>query len=152
VRRRIRSVAGGTGIAALLALPLALGAQQVAPLRVSLIEMPFSGERNVTEHSPVPEYLIHGGLEDTLRARGVALVPTRTVALTAADDEEYGSWHRMGLANGHLADMVAGNRRDGVLTVGLLANCTSVLGVLGGLQRSRGCWAGCRWRWRRGWP
>lgn len=111
--------------------------QQIpSPVRVALIEMPYSGERNVSEHSPAPDYLIRGGIEDTLRARGVALVPTRTVALTPADEEEYGSWHRMGLANGHLAELVAGNRRAGVLTVGLLANCTSVLGVLGGLQHS----------------
>jgi arginase len=98
--------------------------------------MPFSGERNVSESSPVPAYLIDGGIEDSLRSRGVTLAPTRVVALTPDEEEEYGTWHRMGLANGHLADMVAANRRSGVLTVGLLANCTSVLGVLGGLQHS----------------
>ncbi len=42
----------------------------------------------------------------------------------------------MGLANGHLAEMVAENRRAGAITVGLLANCTSVIGMLGGLQHS----------------
>jgi len=120
-----------------LALPGAASAQTSSPtLRVALIEMPYSGERNVSEDSPVPAYLVQGGLEDTLRSRGVALGPTRVVALTPDDEKEYGAWHRMGLANGHLADMVAANRRSGLLTVGLLANCTSVLGVLGGLQHS----------------
>ena len=64
------------------------------------------------------------------------LSPTRTVALSDADEQEYGEWHRMGLANGHLAELVAANRRAGAITVGLLANCTSVIGMLGGLQHS----------------
>jgi arginase len=42
----------------------------------------------------------------------------------------------MGLANGHLADMVSENVRAGYLHVGLLGNCTSLIGTLGGLQHS----------------
>jgi arginase len=42
----------------------------------------------------------------------------------------------MGLANGHLGDIVAEHFRAGHVTVGLLGNCTSVIGMLGGLQRA----------------
>ena len=40
------------------------------------------------------------------------------------------------MAKGHLADIVASNEKGNHLTVELLGNCTSVIGVLGGLQRS----------------
>lgn len=104
--------------------------------RVSLIEMPYTGARNVPELSDNPAYLYRNGIADSIRAMGFELTPHRVVSLTAEDEEEYGEWHRMGLANGHLADMVAENHRERTLTVGLLGNCTSLLGVLGGLQRS----------------
>ncbi len=104
--------------------------------RVSIIQMPYTGARNVPEISENPAYLFGNGISDTIRAMGFSLVPDRTVGLTTEQNREYGSWHRMGLANGHLAGMVAGNWRSGTLTVGLLGNCTSVIGVLGGLQSS----------------
>lgn len=42
----------------------------------------------------------------------------------------------LGLANGHLGDLVAANEREGYFTVGLLANCSSLSGMLAGLQHS----------------
>jgi len=103
---------------------------------VSIIQMPYTGERNVAEISDNPDYLAGNGIADTIRGMGFTVAAERTVALTPDDDREYGSWHRMGLANGHLAEMVAENWRSGTVTVGLLANCTSLLGMLGGLQQS----------------
>ncbi|MHB1193826.1 MAG: arginase family protein [Longimicrobiales bacterium] len=103
---------------------------------VSVIQMPYTGERNVAEISDNPGYLSGNGITDTIRTMGFTVAPDRTVGLTAEDEGEYGSWHRVGLANGHLAEMVAENGRSGAVTVGLLANCTSILGVLGGLQHS----------------
>ncbi|HKJ02871.1 MAG TPA: arginase family protein [Longimicrobiales bacterium] len=120
--------------AALFGIAVPGTAQRVPPVRVALVAMPYSGARNVPELSGGPGYLLDGGLEARLRTQGVALAPTRTVALSAGDEGDYGEWHRMGLANGHLAEMVSADARQGVLTVGLLANCTSVLGMLGGLQ------------------
>ena len=126
-------------LVALAALAVATPAQarqaSDAP-HVALVAMPYSGARNVPELSGGPAYILRGGLEDRLRTSGARLDPTRTVALSAQDEKEYGEWHRMGLANGHLADIVAANRRAGAITVGLLSNCTSVIGMLGGLQHS----------------
>jgi arginase len=111
-------------------------AQRSQNLTVALVKMPYSGSRNVTEISQVPDYLEEGGIAALLREMGVQLTPIAEVRLTARQDEEYGSWHRMGLANGNLAGLVAQNTERGYLSVGLLANCTSLLGVLGGLQRA----------------
>lgn len=122
-------------VATALVAPLAASAQTSAP-RFALVAMPYTGARNVPEISGGPAYLLRGGLEDELRAGGVDLSPTRTVALDAADEREYGEWRRLGLANGHLADVVAESRRAGRITVGLLGNCSSLMGMLGGLQHS----------------
>ena len=103
---------------------------------VSIVQMPYTGERNVAEISETPAYLFDHGIVDTIRGMGFAVAGAGTVALSPEDEREYGSWHRMGLANGHLAEMVAANRRSGTVTLGLLANCTSLLGMLGGLQHS----------------
>lgn len=114
-------------------------------LRVALVKQPFHGGRNVAELSRNPDYLEEGGLAGPSAAPSSAAVrpeprllfkPVQTVTLTPEEDREYGEWHRMGLANGHLADFVAANEREGFLTVGLLANCNALLGMLGGFQGS----------------
>jgi arginase len=121
----------------LAVVPMGLEAQDSSRRgRVSVIQMPYTGARNVAELSDNPGYLYRHGITDSIRALGFALASDQTVALTDADEQEYGEWHRVGLANGHLADMVAENWRSKVLTVGLLGNCTSVIGMLGGLQHS----------------
>lgn len=124
------------GCSALIGPSQTLGQDASRGARVSVIQMPYTGARNVAELSDNPEYLYRHGVTDSIRAMGFSLVPDRTVRLTEVDERDYGEWHRMGLANGHLADMVAGNWREGTLTIGLLGNCTSVIGVLAGLQHS----------------
>lgn len=104
--------------------------------RVALVKMPYSGARNVPELSGGPDYLEAGGLADRLTGMGVVLRDTADVALTAEQADDYGEWHRMGMASGNYGALVADNERNGYLTVGLLANCTSLLGTLSGLQHS----------------
>ncbi len=105
-------------------------------MKVALVKMPYSGARNVAELSDTPDYLMTGGIADVLRNAGAEIGPITTVALTWEEEREYGEWHRLGLANGHLAEIVADNTREGYLSVGLLANCSSLMGMLGGLQHS----------------
>ena len=61
--------------------------------------------------------------------------PILTVKLTKEENKDYGEWHRLGLANAHPGDIVAENEREGYLTVGLLANCSSLPGVASELDR-----------------
>lgn len=105
-------------------------------VRVALIKMPYSGARNVAELSGTPDYLEQGGIADRLRELGAAVKPIETVALDPEEQQDYGEWHRLAMANGHLTELVAANVRDGYLPVGLLANCSSLMGMLGGLQHS----------------
>ena len=121
-------------------LPTAATAQDVIDtngmIRVALVKMPYTGSRNVAELSETPDYLMRGGIADDLIQRGAVLRHTTTIALTPEEEEDYGEWHRMALANGHLAEAVAENTKQGYMSVGLLANCSSLLGMLGGLQQS----------------
>jgi arginase len=120
---------------AALARPLLPGATEGGP-RVALVKMPYRGERNLPDRSDGPDALEQGGLAALLQAQGCRLKPVATVALSAEQQKAYGEWNRLGLANGELARRVAALRREGYLPVGLLANCSSLLGMLGGLQHS----------------
>ena len=142
---------------------------------VAPVKMPYSGARNVPELSGGPDYLDEGGVVQLIEEAGGTVKPIPTVKLTEEENKDYGEWHRLGLANAHLGDIVAANEREGYLTVGLLANCSSLSGILGGLQssgpsrrsrsasssstpmatstpprrRSPACSAVCPWRWPR---
>jgi arginase len=115
----------------LLASATLLTAQKVA-----LVKMPYQGERNVPDRSAGPDSLEQGGIEKLLQARGCQTRPVATVALSADQQKQYGEWNRLALANGNLAKMIAEERRNGSLPVGLLANCSSLAGMLAGLQHS----------------
>ena len=107
-----------------------------AQARVALIKMPYVGERNVPELSGGPYYLEQAGLQKLLEERSCQTKPISNVALTTDEEKAYGAWNRLALANGDLAKLVAAERRGGYLPVGLLANCSSLAGMLSGLQHS----------------
>lgn len=128
-----------TIVIAALVPTLAVAQRQESPMRtvkVALVKMPYTGARNVPDLSRAPDYLEEGGIVRTLQQMGALLKETATVRLTPEEAAAYGEWHRMSLANAHLKKLVTTNAREGFLTVGLLGNCTSLLGVLAGLQNS----------------
>ena len=100
-------------------------------LRVALAKQPFSP----TGTSRGPTTMANGGIQDILGRMG-AVVRVDEAALTADESTEYGGWKRLGMALGHFADIVSKNERDGYFTVGLLATCPSMPGLVAGLQRS----------------
>jgi arginase len=100
-------------------------------LRVALAQQPFSP--NGTSRGPAT--MASGGIRDTL-ARLNAVVRSAEAALTAEQSSEYGGWKRLGMALGDFADMVRKNEADGYFTVGLLATCPSMPGLVAGLQKS----------------
>jgi len=100
-------------------------------VRVALSKQPFSP----TGTSNGPETMAAGGIQEILAKMG-ATTRVHEARLDAEEDKEYGGWKRLGLALGHFADIVSQNERDGYLTVGLLATCPSMPGLVAGLQRS----------------
>jgi arginase len=125
------------GLLPLLAVSFArVKYQNGNPVLVALVKMPYVGERNVPELSGGPDYLEQSGLRKILEDQGFPTHVSSPVALSADEEKAYGSWNRLALAEGQLARVVAGERRNGFLPVGLLANCSSILGMLSGLQHS----------------
>jgi len=100
-------------------------------LRVALAKQPFSP----TGTSVGPTTMANGGIQRILADMG-ATVRVAESALTVDENTEYGAWKRLGMALGHYADIVAQNERDGYFTVGLLATCPSMPGLVAGLQHS----------------
>jgi arginase family enzyme len=100
-------------------------------LRVALVKQPFSPNGI----SPGPNTMANGGIQQVLAKMG-AVVRIDEAALTPQEATEYGGWKKLGMALGHFADIVAKNERDGYFTVGLLATCPSMPGLVAGLQHS----------------
>jgi arginase len=119
----------------LLVLPSAAHPQRYTgpdgKLRVLLAQQPFSPNGT----SAGPRRMANGGIQQYLTTLG-AHVRVEEVALTPDEDKEYGGWKRLGMALGHFAEIVEKNERDGYFTVGLLATCPSMPGLVAGLQRS----------------
>jgi arginase len=135
--RKLSCVLSIAGLASVLAFSHAQSRGAAGnPVRVALLKMPYVGERNVPELSGGPDYLEQGGIQKLLEERGSHARVVAAVALSADEEKAYGSWNRLALANGELAKLVAEERRNGSLPVGLLANCSSILGMLSGLQHS----------------
>jgi arginase len=100
-------------------------------LRVALAKQPLGPNGP----SKGPTTMAEGGIQKILQDLG-AVVRVDEARLTADEDTEYGGWKRLGMSLGHFADIVAKNERDGYFTVGLLATCPSMPGLVAGLQRS----------------
>jgi arginase len=100
-------------------------------IRVALAQQPFSP----TGTSAGPRTMAQGGIQQLLGGLGATL-RVEEAALTADENTEYGGWKRLGMALGHFADIVAANEREGYFTVGLLATCPSMPGLVAGLQHS----------------
>ena len=100
-------------------------------LRVALAKQPYSP----TGTSVGPGTMAGGGIQQILAKMG-AVVRVDEAALTVDEAKEYGAWKKLGMALGHFSDIVAKNERDGYFTVGLLATCPSMPGLVAGLQHS----------------
>jgi arginase len=100
-------------------------------VRVALAKQPFSPNGL----SKGPTTMAEGGIQKMLADLN-ADVRVQEATLTAEEDKEYGGWKRLGMALGHFADLVSQNEREGYFTVGLLATCPSMPGLVAGLQRS----------------
>jgi arginase len=105
------------------------------PLKVAIVLQPYTGHRRGPELSPAPE-IIYKDLVKILGEMGIEHGLKEVVKLTSEEESEYGVWHHLGLADGHLGKIVARLKREGEFPLGLLANCNSLMGMLAGLQHS----------------
>ncbi len=88
----------------------------------------------VKNDSEGPKYMAEGGLVQLLDKLRCELTGIDTVALTKEEQAEYGAWNKAALESRHIGSLIARNRIGEGLTIGLLTNCTDLLGMLAGLQ------------------
>lgn len=122
------------GLLILLIASNALAQKYTAPdgkLRIALVKQPFSP----TGTSVGPNTMANGGIQQILAGMNTD-ARVEEVSLTPQELSEYGAWKKLGWALGHFSDIVAKNERDGYFTVGLLATCPSMPGLVAGLQHS----------------
>jgi hypothetical protein len=81
-----------------------------------------------------PEIMESSGLLDNLANLGCDVAKISTVQLTPAEEKEYGEWNQDALESKNLGKLISENRKDDYFTIGLLQNCTDLLGMLAGLQ------------------
>ncbi len=107
-----------------LTVVAAAGAAQQAPrLTVSIV-------RNRSEGPAIME---REGLKARLAERGWTVSGSTVVQLTPEEDAQYGAWNKTALESRHLGRLVA-DAAGADLTIGLLTNCSDLLGMLAGLQ------------------
>jgi len=122
-------------LAVLAAMSLAVSAAAAERIKVDVIKNPYGGSRNVPELSTNPDYIHAGGLERLLGDWGGDLIrPIQDVRLDDDQEHQYGEWNRMALANANFAASVREGLQDGLITIGLEANCNDLLGMLSGLK------------------
>ena len=119
----------------LLAL-LVASAQATAVVDVAIVINPYAGDRAGPEIDGDALAMTKGGMAAVIESAGGRIVRTRTVTLTEQDEAQYGRWNRFGLASGHLAGMATENFNAGLLNLGLYNNCSSLMGMLGGLRHA----------------
>ncbi|MGD8540006.1 MAG: arginase family protein [Candidatus Aminicenantes bacterium] len=105
------------------------------PVKLAVVLQPISGSRSGPEISSGPQ-LMYEGIHEILADLGIEEVAKEIIILTPEEEKDYGAWHRVGLANGHLNKTVARLSKEGLFPLGLLSNCNSLTGMLGGMQNS----------------
>ncbi len=124
-------VPAGTFIPA--GIPIAV--RDTTPVRVGLVLQPYTARRGADEISVAPE-LLYPEVASVLRQLELELSRTARVELTREEEDLYGEWRRLALADAHLGAAVASMAQDDVFPLGLIGNCNSSLGMLAGLQQA----------------
>jgi len=116
-------------------LPIEQSQDKPADIKIGLLLQPYTGSRGGSDLSGGPKLMLPTTSE-VLKQLKVKQAALETIRLTAEEEKDYGVWHRVGLANGHLGRAVAPMIKKDLFPIGLLGNCNSLTGMLAGLQHS----------------
>jgi len=104
-------------------------------LGIRVITLPYNVAGKYCGGGMGPRALVEAGLPRELSVRGYTVTSVETVEMPPCEEQIYGGWRRVAMANAHLADLTATANAAGDFVLALLADCNGVLGVLGGLAR-----------------
>lgn len=88
----------------------------------------------VKNNTEGPRVMAESGLMERLQQLGCDVEDISTVELTPAEKREYGEWNMDALESRNIGKLISNNRKDERFIIGLLTNCTDLLGMLAGLQ------------------
>jgi len=103
--------------------------------QIGIVLQPYTARTGVDEISIAPN-LLYNEVMPLLKELGIDPVDKISIDLTDNEKEQYGVWHRLGLADGHLGEAVSELAGKNEFVLGLLGNCNSSLGMLAGLQHA----------------
>jgi arginase len=105
------------------------------PLGFGIVLQPYTARRGADEISVAPE-LLYPEVVRVLQQLEIESMRTERVELTPDEENLYGVWRRLALADAHLGAAVTSMAQEDVFPLGLLGNCNSSLGMLAGLQHA----------------
>lgn len=105
-------------------------------IKIGIAKFIHDGNFARAEFDAGPDIMENNGLYDLLNVLGVEISETKTARLTEKDEKEYGTIYRLGLASGHMSEIVSSQIKRGEFCLALISNCIGLMGVLGGVQRS----------------
>ena len=125
-------------MASLISLsPLSAQTSSSSQTEIGIVLQPYTARTGADEFSIAPE-LLFDEVSPLLNAWAIKTTDKVDIDLTDEEKRQYGVWHRLGLADGHLGNEVAEIAGKDVFVLGLLGNCNSSIGMLAGLQHSGG--------------
>jgi arginase len=104
-------------------------------MHFSIIAFPYSTDSDVGTAAG-PGALLQAGLVDELQTQAHKVSGPFHVELTPGEQEAYGAWNRIALANAHLAQLTAEAIEAETFPILLESNCYGAVGALAGLQQS----------------
>ena len=104
-------------------------------VEIGIVLQPFTARTGVDEISIAPE-LLYREVASLLKELQIEPADKISIDLTDNEKEQYGVWHRLGLADGHLGKAVSDLAGKNKFVLGLLGNCNSSIGMLSGLQHA----------------
>jgi arginase len=105
-------------------------------MNIAIVTLPWQLGSRETGSGRGPEAILGAGLVDQLIEQEHRVGTPSNAELTAAEQKQYGAWHKTGLANAHLAKLIADERREGNFVIALESDCSATMGALAGLQQS----------------
>ena len=105
-------------------------------VKIGIAKFIHDGNFARAEFDAGPDIMENNGLYELLDKLGVTVTETETARLTKEEEKEYGTIYRLGLASGHMAEIVSNTIKRGEFSLALISNCIGLMGVLGGVQKS----------------
>jgi arginase len=102
---------------------------------IAIVLQPYTARTGADEFSIAPQ-LLYDEVSPLLAACSIKTSAKVAIDLTAEEKAQYGVWHRLGLADGHLGRAVADVAGKDKFVLGLIGNCNSSIGMLAGLQHT----------------